>query len=153
MVLAAAAMCALAKLPVQSDIDIGWCTGVRGVESVILAFVAGGVAIAFTLWIVVSVVHRQLQPGEVAVTRTAVLSAASLLLIIMGRTGRLIGASRLAYLVLAITGAQVLFEDLGEAGPGLLVVAFATYGAALILVPHVSRLPAAQPRDTTRAAV
>lgn len=137
--LAAAVACAVAARPVDATAEPAWGTGIRAFEAVLVAWCGGGAAILGTLALATTVLDRPLHPNEVAVTRTVVLSLASLLLAFVVRTGRLVGASRLAYLVLLVTGGQVLFEDLGEAGPGLLVVAFATYGLALILAPRFAR--------------
>lgn len=137
-VLAAVGVCALSAVPRPSE----WCTGVRGAETLLAAWCGGGTAIAVAMWGMATLIRRPLGPDEIAITRTVVLSAAALVLTIAGRAGWLVGAGRLAYGVLLVTGAQLLFEDLREAGPALLVVAFAAYGASLILVPRLARRPA-----------
>ncbi len=143
--LAVALVCALTPVTEGIRTRHGWIEGVRAFETLVFAWCAGGTIIALALWIGALVVRRPLQPDGIAVTRTVVLSVASLLLSLAGRGGWLAGARQLAYILLLVTGMQVLFEDLGEAGPGLLVIAFATYGVALILVPRWSRHRATEP--------
>ena len=151
LTLAAAVGCALAPRPADAAASPAWGTGIRAVQALLAAWCGGGAAIAGALALATTVLGRPLPPNEVAVTRTVVLSLAALLLASAVRAGRLVGASRLAYLVLLITGGQVLFEDLSEAGPGLLVVAFATYGLALIFVPRLARHRPAPPPEPTAA--
>ncbi len=144
--LVVALTCALMPITEGMRARHGWVEGVRAAKTLIFAWCAGGAAIAVALWLGALVMSRPVEPDGIAVTRTVILSASSLLLSLAGRAGCLAGARQLAYLLLLVTGMQLLFEDLGEAGPGLLVIAFATYGIALILVPRISRRrPTEQP--------
>lgn len=80
-----------------------------------------------------------LAPPRVAAIRTAVLALTALTLALAGRhplSGRLVW---LAHPVLVIGGVKLVLEDLRAGGTSALVVSFACYGTALILVPRVRR--------------
>jgi predicted tellurium resistance membrane protein TerC len=78
-------------------------------------------------------------PGVVATIRTAVLVAGVLLLAWISRSERWHEAGWLAYPVLVVIGMKLLLEDLARSPPASLFLAFALYGAALILVPRFRR--------------
>jgi hypothetical protein len=102
-----------------------------------LALSAGG---AIAAW-VAPAVGGPAGPGQnaavVATVRTGVLAAGALLLAWMGRREAWREAGWLAYPVLAVTGLKILLEDLPRGRPATLFLTFATYGAALILVPRL----------------
>jgi hypothetical protein len=80
-----------------------------------------------------------LAPPRVAAIRTAVLALTALTLALAGRhplSGRLVW---LAHPVLVIGGVKLVLEDLRAGGTSALVVSFACYGTALILVPRLRR--------------
>jgi hypothetical protein len=81
--------------------------------------------------------------GTVATVRTAVLALGALALAAMGRTGAWMEARWLAWPVLAVTGVKILVEDLKWGRPATWVLAFALYGAALIVLPRLLRREAA----------
>ncbi|HKB79437.1 MAG TPA: hypothetical protein VKH35_06955, partial [Thermoanaerobaculia bacterium] len=79
-----------------------------------------------------------------ALLRTAVLAAAASLLAVLGRLIDSREASLLARAVLIIGGVKLLAEDLRLGRAAVLVVSFALYGAALLIVSRSgwSRPPA-----------
>jgi hypothetical protein len=85
-------------------------------------------------------------PGALATLRTVALVVAAVAAAALGRAERLSEWSWLPYPVLAITGLKMLLEDLPRGRPATLILAFAFYGGALILVPKIrTRKPAAAP--------
>jgi hypothetical protein len=84
-------------------------------------------------------------PGTAGAVRTGVLVAAAVLLAWAGRRERWREARWLASAGLVVTGLKVVVEDLPAGRPATLVVTFALYGAALLLVPRLlRRRPAAR---------
>jgi hypothetical protein len=77
--------------------------------------------------------------GAIATVRTAVLVLATFLLAYVGRSDAWREARWLVYPLLAATGLKLLLEDVSRSRPATLFVAFAAYGAALILVPRLRR--------------
>jgi len=77
--------------------------------------------------------------GIVATLRTALLVGGVLLLAWAGGARRFVEAAWLVYPLLAAIGVKFLFEDLRASRPATLFVAFALYGAALILGPRLRR--------------
>jgi hypothetical protein len=76
-------------------------------------------------------------PGALATLRTVVLVLAALAVALLGRRERLSEWAWLAYPILVITGLKMLLEDLPRGRPATLILAFAFYGGALILVPRI----------------
>lgn len=76
-----------------------------------------------------------------ATARTAVFVAGVVLLAWAGRFDGWREAGWLAYPALAAVGVQLLLENLARTAAASLVLAFALYGAALILVPRLRRPP------------
>jgi hypothetical protein len=76
-------------------------------------------------------------PGALATLRTVALVAAALAAVWLGRSAALAEAGWLAYPLLGLTGLKMLLEDLKHGTPATLILAFACYGLALILVPRV----------------
>jgi hypothetical protein len=77
--------------------------------------------------------------GTVATIRTAVWVGGALWLTWLGREDAWIEASWLAYPALGGIGLKILLEDLQRSRPATLFLAFALYGAALILVARGRR--------------
>jgi hypothetical protein len=85
-------------------------------------------------------------PGALATLRTVVLVASALAAAWLGRSPTLAEAGWLAYPLLGLTGLKMLLEDLKHGTPATLILAFACYGLALILVPRIrARRSAAAP--------
>lgn len=77
--------------------------------------------------------------GVVATMKTVILAGAAAGLAWIGRSPRFVEFGWLAYGVLATGGLKILFEDFPNSRPSTLFIALAVYGAALILVPRISR--------------
>ncbi|HYN10889.1 MAG TPA: hypothetical protein VES67_26135 [Vicinamibacterales bacterium] len=75
--------------------------------------------------------------GGLATLKSIVLAAAAVLLAWTRRVSQLAELSRLTYPLLIAGGLKILLEDLASSRPATLFVAFALYGAALILAPRV----------------
>jgi hypothetical protein len=78
-------------------------------------------------------------PGAIATVRTAVLVAAAIAAAALGRRAGWREAGWLAYPILAVVGLKLVVEDVARSRPATLFVAFALYGAALLLVPRLRR--------------
>jgi hypothetical protein len=78
-------------------------------------------------------------PGAIATVRTAVLAAAAIGAAALGRRPGWREAGWLAYPLLAVVGLKLVVEDVARSRPATLFVAFALYGAALLLVPRLRR--------------
>ena len=76
-------------------------------------------------------------PGAIATLRTVALVAAVVGTAWVGRGAAHGEAGWLAYPLLGITGLKMLLEDLPHGRPATLILGFACYGAALILVPRM----------------
>jgi len=83
--------------------------------------------------------------GVVATMKTVILAGAAVALAWIGRSARFVEFGWLAYGALGLGGMKILFEDFPNSRPSTLFVALAVYGAALILVPRVSRRRAPVP--------
>jgi hypothetical protein len=109
---------------------------------VVLVVLATAVAGLFIGWIVPAVAGGPgagTDPGIVATVRTIVLAVGALALAAMGRLPSWSDARWLAWPVLALAGVKMVVEDLPRSRPATLFLAFALYGAALILVPRLRR--------------
>jgi hypothetical protein len=78
-------------------------------------------------------------PGVVATVRTVFFALGALGLAALGRIPAWAEARWLAWPVLGIAGVKMIVEDLPRSRPATLFLAFALYGAALILVPRLRR--------------
>ena len=76
-------------------------------------------------------------PAALATLRTVVLVVVALAAAALGRRELHAEVAWLAYPLLAFTGLKMLLEDLKHGRPATLVLAFACYGLALILVPRI----------------
>jgi hypothetical protein len=74
-----------------------------------------------------------------ATAATAVLAATALVLAALVRAGRSFGPRWMAYVALALGGVKLILADLRQGRPATLFVAFALYGAALILTSRLLR--------------
>jgi hypothetical protein len=151
-VLVAIAMAATAWLTVAAPPR----TAVERVPRLLLvAGLATGMAGLLVGWIAAIVAWAAASgasPGAVATVRTAVLVAGALLLAWLGRLDGWVEARWLAYPVLVAIGMKILVEDLPRSRPATLFLAFALYGAALIVVPRIRRRGApVEPAGAARA--
>ena len=77
--------------------------------------------------------------GALAPVKTAILSGAALVLAFVSRSQRLVEFGWLVYPVLVLGAVKLALDDLRHSTPGALFVAFAAYGAALVLAPRILR--------------
>jgi hypothetical protein len=113
----------------------------------LLAASVTGLLIGWVAPLVGGVPGAGADPGIIATARTVFLALGALGLAAMGRLPAFTEAPWLAWPVLGIAGVKMILEDLPRSRPATLFLAFAVYGAALILVPRLRRreLPAAAP--------
>jgi len=137
VVLAAAAACTWA---------LGWAperpVWERLPRLVLLVVTVGGVMGVATDWLVpplAQVSDTAADAGIVATLRTAMLVAGTLLVAWAGGARRFVEAAWLVYPLLAVIGVKFLFEDMRASRPATLFVAFALYGAALIVGPRLKK--------------
>lgn len=104
---------------------------------------AAGLAIGLAVPLLAGVPGHGAAPGAVAAVRTALLAACALALAWAGRSRTFADAGLLAWPLLAAIGLKVLAEDLPRGRPATLIVGFACYGAALLVVPRLRRARAA----------
>ncbi|HSY50077.1 MAG TPA: hypothetical protein VLC46_14780 [Thermoanaerobaculia bacterium] len=72
--------------------------------------------------------------GVHALVRTGVLAAASVALALIGRHWRVREASQLAIVLLVMTGAKVIAQDLRTGTAGMMFIALAVYGGAMLAI-------------------
>jgi hypothetical protein len=111
----------------------------------LLAASACGLLIGWVAPLAAGVPGSGADPGVVATVRTVFLALGALGLAAVGRLPAWTEARWLAWPILGIVGVKMMFEDLRHGRPTTQFLAFALYGAALILVPRLRRreLPAA----------
>ncbi len=109
-----------------------------------LAVLLGSAATAVA-WLapVVAGTGAATSPGALATLRTGALVGAVLAAAFAGRRAAFGEAAWLAYPLLGIGGLKILLEDLPRGRPASLVLGFALYGLALILVPRLRARKAA----------
>ena len=100
----------------------------------VVALGAAGTAVA---WLAPAVTGGAAGGGALATLRTAALVGAVLAVTAAGRSPAMDEAGWLSYPLLGVTGIKMLLEDLPRGRPASLILAFALYGAALILVPRL----------------
>jgi len=83
-------------------------------------------------------------PGAAGAVRTVILVATAVILAFLGRRVAWREATWLAYAALVLAGLKIVLEDLPGGRPAALVVSFAVYGAALLLLPRL-RVRASRP--------
>jgi hypothetical protein len=81
-----------------------------------------------------------LAPSHVAVIRTLITCAVALVLSFSGSRWQRIELIWIAYGMLALVTAKLLFEDLRTSHPAAIAVSILLYAIALIAIPRVSRL-------------
>jgi hypothetical protein len=122
----------------------------RAPRLVLLVALAAGVAGLAVGWVapaVAGVPGAGADAAVVATVRTAVLALGALALAAVGRLAAWSEARWLAWPVLALAGVKLATQVLDPSSrPATLVLAFALYGAALILVPRLRRRDASAPR-------
>jgi hypothetical protein len=90
-------------------------------------------------------------PAELAVARTAALAASAMLLAGVRRVSGLREVGWPVYPLLVLGGAKLLLEDIPHGGPMTLFLAFALYGAALIVAPRLARGSSSRGTSTSAA--
>jgi len=102
----------------------------------VLALALAGTVVA---WLAPLVAGRgpDASPGALATLRTVALVASAVAAAWLGRRAALAEAGWLAYPLLGFTGLKMLLEDLPRGRPVTLILGFACYGLALILVPRI----------------
>jgi hypothetical protein len=103
----------------------------------IAVFGVAGIAIASAS----SLIHGDTSTH--ALLRTAILSAIALGLASAGRMWRVPEASQLAVLTLALTGVQVIVQDLLTGNAAVMFVALAIYGSAMLAMARLRKTGAA----------
>jgi hypothetical protein len=103
------------------------------------AVAATGLLIGWAVPLVAGVPGAGADPGAVATVRTSLLAAGAFALAALGRREGWVEARWLSAPVLALGGVKILIEDLKHGRPATWFLAFAIYGAALILVPRMRR--------------
>ncbi|WP_242343261.1 hypothetical protein, partial [Anaeromyxobacter terrae] len=114
----------------------------RAPRILLLAMLAAGLAGVALGWIAPAVAGlpgHGADAGEIAAVRTALLVCVTLGLASLGRLPAWSDGAALAYPALAALGLKIVLEDVPRGRPATLLVAFACYGAALILVPRIRR--------------
>ena len=109
---------------------------------VLLLVTVGGVIGVLTDWLVPPLARLSDTAADAAIVatlRTALLVAGALLLAWAGGARRFVEAAWLVYPLLVVIGVKLLFEDLRAGRPATLFLAFALYGAALIVGPRLKR--------------
>ncbi len=116
------------------------------VPRVVLALVSLSGIAAFVVLLIVAAVPESAsgEMGSVAAIRSGVLAVAAVMLALARRRTGLRELGWLAALALGAGALKLLLEDLRAGGASGLFVAFAFYGAALILVPRLLRTPRAE---------
>jgi hypothetical protein len=111
-------------------------TAARLILACTFLMTAGGLLLwRLGAWVAGAPIHA----GTFASLRTIVLSLASVLVALVGRTAQFREFGWLLYPILGITGIKLLVDDLPHSGASTLFVALGAYGAALILAPKVKR--------------
>jgi hypothetical protein len=105
----------------------------------ILATLAVGTLGVLALLRVVAGPNGYRDVAVLATVRTIVLSAAAVVLALLGRRARFQQLAWLVYPVLILCGVKLLVQDLPQGRAATLVLAFVAYGVALILAPRLLR--------------
>lgn len=105
----------------------------------ILLIVAMWGAAGWIVEVAVRLASGSLDPGALATIRTGVMAVAALALARAGRGETFREARWVVYPLLLAGGVKLLMEDLPRSRPSTLFVAFAAYGAALIVAPRLAR--------------
>jgi hypothetical protein len=111
---------------------------------VVLALTAAGVLAGGLAWLL-GPPGPEAGLGAIATGRTAVLAGGAVLVAWLGRREAWREAGWLAWPLLLVVGIKVLLEDLSKGRPATLILSFACYGVALIVVPRLLRAPGTAP--------
>jgi hypothetical protein len=103
------------------------------------AVAAAGLLVGWLVPLVAGAPGPGADAGVVATVRTGVLVAGVLVLAWSGTLEEWREAGWLAYPLLLVIAAKLVLEDIARSRPASLFLAFALYGAALILVPRLRR--------------
>jgi hypothetical protein len=118
----------------------------------LLAASATGLLVGWVAPLVAGTPGEGADPGTVATVRTVFLALGALALAALGRLEPWAEARWLSWPILGVAGVKMILEDLPRSRPATLFLAFALYGAALILVPRMRRrdpsAPAPRPAST-----
>ena len=87
-----------------------------------------------------AMIGRVPAPSHVAVIRTLITCAVALVLSFSGSRWQRIELIWIAYGMLALVTAKLLFEDLRTSHPAAIAVSILLYAIALIAIPRLSRL-------------
>ena len=117
------------------------------VVDLVLALALAGTVVAW-LAPVVAGSGPDASPGALATLRTVALVASAVAAAWLGRRAAFAEAGWLAYPLLGFTGLKMLLEDLPRGRPVTLILGFACYGLALILVPRIRGRGRAAPEAT-----
>ncbi|MGM0578625.1 MAG: hypothetical protein ACQEXJ_23070 [Myxococcota bacterium] len=118
--------------------------------TVMLAVVALGVAAAGVALLAPIIAGADRDPGALAVTRTAALTALIWLLAPLHRLVRVrrLELSRTVYVLVAAAALKLLVDDFPHAGADMLTVSFVLLGVSLLFLPRLLRRPAADPEKS-----
>jgi hypothetical protein len=120
----------------------------RVVLLALLAASVTGLVVGWVAPVVAGTPGAGADPGVIATVRTVFLALGALGLAALARLEPWADARWLSWPILGIAGVKMIVEDLPRSRPATLFVAFALYGAALILVPRMRRRePAARPAN------
>ena len=108
------------------------------------AILAVSAALTFfvSLLVWVAALGMVLSPAHVAVIRTLITCAVALALSFSGSRWQRIELMWLAYAMLALVTAKLLFEDMRHGQPALIAISIFLYAIALIMIPRAARLGA-----------
>ena len=79
-------------------------------------------------------------PGTHAIVRTIILAAAAVGLAMIGRRWNVAEASQLAVATLALTGVQVIAQELRAGTAAIMFIALAVYGGAMLAIARLRRV-------------
>jgi hypothetical protein len=146
----AAALAATAWAATRAPAQAGAAHVARVVLLALVAASATGLVVGAVVPLVAGTPGADADAGIVATVRTVFLALGALALAALGRLEAWTEARWLSWPILGIAGVKMVLEDLPRGRPATYFVAFALYGAALILVPRMRRrepgpAPAARP--------
>ena len=108
-------------------------------ENIVLLAIAACGVISIAMY-AVSAATGVASEGAHALLHTAVLSAIATALASAGRMGRVRQASRLAIVLLVLTGAKLALQDLRAGSAALIFGALAVYGIAILSIGRLRRI-------------
>jgi hypothetical protein len=138
---ALAVLTAAVALPARGTRDL-WDRHGRALRTAglgLLAWLGSGTAVALSAPAIAGVPGQGADAGWLATLRTGILVVTLLAVACIRRVGGPAERGYVVYAMLALTGLKFLVEDLPRGRPATLFLAFALYGAALILGPRLVR--------------